>query len=415
MRACIHRGAHEIGGSLVEVEAEEARIVLDAGLPLDHERIAQRELLPDVLGLWADGDGSLLALLISHGHPDHYGLADLVAPSVPIFIGEHAAAILKEAAFFVRGPRRFPLAGHLRHRQPLSFGPFVVTPWLVDHSAFDAYALLVEAGGRRLLYTGDVRAHGRKPRTLEALARAARGVDVLLLEGTRIGRQGAAGMARSERYVEAACADAFRAADGMALAFYSPQNVDRLVTLYRAAKRAGRMFVIDLYTAAIAAATGRDTIPQATWEGVRVYLPRSQRRRVIDSKAFERTDAVRAERIYPEELRERRGETVLTCRGSMLAELEEAGCLHGAVAIWSMWAGYLERPSGRRTVADLERLGIALSVEHASGHASPADLERFAHQIGAAQVVPIHTQAADQFPSHFVNVVRYDDGEWWEV
>jgi ribonuclease J len=166
VRACIHRGAHEIGGSLVELEARGSRLVLDAGLPLELERIPQRELLPDVPGLWADGDGSLLALIISHGHPDHYGLADLVARSVPIFIGEHTAAILKEAAFFVPGVRPFPLAGHLRHREPLSFGPFVVTPWLVDHSAFDAYALHVEAGGQRLLYTGDVRAHGRKPRTL---------------------------------------------------------------------------------------------------------------------------------------------------------------------------------------------------------------------------------------------------------
>ena len=97
----------------------------------------------------------------------------------------------------------------------------------------------------------------------------------------------------------------------------------------------------------------------------------------------------------------------------MLPELEKASCLEGAVAIWSMWAGYLDRPVGRRIVADLERLGIALSVEHASGHASPADLERFAHQLGAARVVPIHTEAPDLFGSHFRNVVRYGDGEWW--
>lgn len=307
------------------------------------------------------------------------------------------------------------VTGHLRHRHPLQLGPFRLSPWLVDHSAFDAYALLVEAGGRRLLYTGDVRAHGRKRATLEALAHGTRGVDVVILEGTRIGQRGSAAGELTERDVEAACAEALRAAGGIGLAFYSAQNVDRLVTFYRAAKRAGRELVIDLYTAAVAAATLRDTIPRAGWEGVRVYLPRSQRRRVIDAQAFERTDAVRAERIYPEELRERRGELVLTCRGSMLAELEDAACLDGAVAIWSMWAGYLERPSGRRTVADLERLDIPLRIEHASGHASVANLERFAHLLAAARVVPIHTEAAGQFGSHFTNVARYGDGEWWEV
>lgn len=44
----------------------------------------------------------------------------------------------------------------------LQFGPFRVTPHLVDHSAYDAYALEVEADGRRLFYSGDIRAHGRK-------------------------------------------------------------------------------------------------------------------------------------------------------------------------------------------------------------------------------------------------------------
>jgi len=37
VKACIHRGAHEIGGSLVELESDGERLVLDAGLPLDVE------------------------------------------------------------------------------------------------------------------------------------------------------------------------------------------------------------------------------------------------------------------------------------------------------------------------------------------------------------------------------------------
>jgi ribonuclease J len=34
MRACIHRG-HEVGASCVEVEQGGARLLVDAGLPLD--------------------------------------------------------------------------------------------------------------------------------------------------------------------------------------------------------------------------------------------------------------------------------------------------------------------------------------------------------------------------------------------
>ena len=46
----------------------------------------------------------------------------------------------------------------------IEIGPFRITPQLVDHSAFDAYALLVEADGKRVYYSGDFRAHGRKGR-----------------------------------------------------------------------------------------------------------------------------------------------------------------------------------------------------------------------------------------------------------
>jgi len=35
MRACIHRGTKEIGGTCIELESQGKRIVLDVGLPLD--------------------------------------------------------------------------------------------------------------------------------------------------------------------------------------------------------------------------------------------------------------------------------------------------------------------------------------------------------------------------------------------
>ncbi len=415
MKVCIHRGARQIGGTLVEVEAQGARIVLDVGLPLEVSIVAQRDLLPDVAGLWARGDGSLRGVVISHGHPDHSGLADLVDEDVPIYIGEATAAILAEAAFFVPASRPFNATGHLHHRRTFQVGPFAVTPWLVDHSAFDAYAILVEADGRRLLYTGDVRGHGRKPETLTALARAVGAVDVVLMEGTRVAAHGDGRPAMSEQDVEDECAARFVAVAGMALAFYSPQNVDRLVSLYRAARRAGRTFVMDLYAASIAAATGRSTVPQSGWEGVRVYLPRSQRRRVIDAAAYECVEAVRAARVYPQELCARPEDFVMTCRASMLDELERARCLDGAEAVWSMWPGYLERDQGAALGTRLERLDVGLSTVHASGHATPQDLGRFVTALGAERVVPVHTDAPERFGDLFDGVDVQPDARWWPV
>ena len=72
MRVCIHRGSKEIGGSCVEVISGGKRLLIDLGLPLDAID-NDKKYLPDISGL--DGsDDSLLAIIISHPHLDHFGL-----------------------------------------------------------------------------------------------------------------------------------------------------------------------------------------------------------------------------------------------------------------------------------------------------------------------------------------------------
>ena len=70
MKACIHRGTKEIGGTCVEVESQGMRIVLDVGVPLDVADPDQFDLHP-VKG-FEKPDPSLLGVVISHPHQDHY-------------------------------------------------------------------------------------------------------------------------------------------------------------------------------------------------------------------------------------------------------------------------------------------------------------------------------------------------------
>ena len=51
----------------------------------------------------------------------------------------------------------------------MNLGPFLITPFLVDHFAYDAYALLIEADGKRLLYSGDLRMHQQKAQLMDKL------------------------------------------------------------------------------------------------------------------------------------------------------------------------------------------------------------------------------------------------------
>jgi ribonuclease J len=415
MRARIHRGAREVGGNCVELELGGKRLVLDLGLPLDAE-VGADIGLPDIAGLSARDDGSLLGVVLSHPHQDHYGLVARADPAVPIYIGRAAAAILDAAAFFTPSGIRMRPAGFLEDRQPFALGPFTITPYLVDHSAFDSYALLVEGGGRRVFYSGDYRAHGRKATLVRKLcAHPPQGVDVLLLEGTHVRRNDLGVIGPDEYELELAMAKTFRSTRGLGVVFSSAQNIDRLVTVYKACKRSERTLVVDLYTATIAGATDKDTIPQPRSHRLRVYVPNRQRILVKESGEFDRVDTLRRHRIFLEELRASAAELVMIIQGSTLAELARASCLEGAAAIWSLWPGYLEHGSGRRTAKLLKEQGVPLIHLHSSGHARVEDLQELAAAMGAARVVPIHTSAPERFAELFSSAEQHPDREWWEI
>lgn len=415
MRARIHRGSHEIGGNCVELEVQGKRLVLDLGRPLDVDP-AQEVDLPDIPGLGAPGDGSLLGVVLSHPHQDHYGLVAQADPSTPIYIGEAAAALLEAAAFFSPSGIELRPEGFLEDRRQFALGPFMITPYLVDHSGFDSYALLVEGDRRRLFYSGDFRAHGRKASLVRKICeRPPENVDVLMLEGTHVRGDDRAVDGLDELGVERAMAEIFNSTRGMVVIFTSTQNVDRLITIYKACNAAKRTLVVDLYAATTAVATGRPSIPQPGFRDLRVYVPNRQRVLVKKSAEFERVESVQRHRIFPDEIRERAGDLAMVIQGSTLGELARAGSLDGATAIWSLWPGYLDRPSGQRTMRLLDEYSVPLVRLHSSGHASVEDLKALARAFGSARVAPIHTSAPDQFERHFDCVELHTDGEWWSV
>ncbi|MGJ0391152.1 MAG: MBL fold metallo-hydrolase [Methylocystis sp.] len=271
-RVRIHRGARQIGGTCVELEAQCQRIVLDLGLPLDAEK-ASEALLPDIPGL-KFSEPALRAIVLSHGHVDHWGLTPYVGSDIPIAVGAATARILRAAAPFVPTPFIFQVSYELVDRKPLEIGPFRVTPYLVDHSAFDAYALLVEAGGRRLFYSGDIRGHGRKASLFERLlAHPPRDVHAMLMEGSSLGRLGPDEHFPTETEIEEKFVERFRAAPGFVAVSASAQNIDRLVSIYRACKRTGKTLVLDLYAMEILNATGNKNIPGPGWPNLAFYVP----------------------------------------------------------------------------------------------------------------------------------------------
>lgn len=415
MKLCIHRGSKEIGGSCVELEQDGHRILLDLGQPLDLE--FESATLPAVSGL-QEPDAGLLGIVLSHGHRDHWGLLPKLSWPIDVYVGGKTLSILRAAKPFVPGGYAPESPVVYRDRQPFRVGHFEITPFLMDHSGFDAYSLLVEAGGKRLLYSGDIRAHGRKAALFERfVAHPPKAVDVMLLEGSSLGRLAAGDRFETESQIEIRLRDAMRQTTGMVLVACSVQNIDRVVSVYRAAKRSGRQLIVDAYGAEVLKATDTASIPKPAegWDDVKVYVPRYQRRLLVQNEIAHLVDAYKGRRIFPERLPAEASRSVMIVRPWMLSDLQEVGALEGARAIWSQWDGYLTQDSGIKFKEKCGELGVPMETIHTSGHADVQDLQRYAKAVDPGRLIPIHTFFPDRYESLFANVVTSEDGNWLEV
>lgn len=413
VRVRIHRGTREIGGTCIELEVEGARLLLELGLPLNGNPKDSTNH-PVIEGL--AGDGDLLGLVLSHGHIDHWGLAPLAGPKLPVALGAATLRILQAAAPFVPSPYVPAQPTEFVAGKSIEFGPFRVTPHLVDHSAYDAHALEVEAAGKRLFYSGDIRGHGRKAGLFEKmLAHPPGNIDVMLMEGSSFGRLDPDHSFPTETEVEQRFVQLFGQTKGLALVAASAQNIDRMVSLYRACKRTGRTLIIDLYTAEMLRATENVHIPQSDWPSVVLYVPQYQRLQIKRSGRFDLLQHHAAHRIFIEHLTAMASNAALLFRPAMLRDLDQAQCLTGALAVWSQWSGYLQQERGQALARELAERSIPLEHAHTSGHASIKDLKRLASAIAPKMLVPVHTFAPRLFLDHFDAVSLKQDGEWWDV
>jgi ribonuclease J len=412
MRACIHKGAKQVGGSCVELESGGKHLLVDLGLPFDAD--LEETPLPVVEGLTERAPG-LLGILISHPHLDHYGLLAKISESVPVYIGAGAKRIVESSAPFFPNRVELKASNELEHLKPFPIGPFTITPFLMDHSAYDSYGFLIEADGKRIFYSGDFRGHGRKGKLLDALATSPpRDIDILLMEGSTIGRKNDATDYPSEEDLEKKLAYLFSRASGMNLVWTSSQNIDRMLTLYRACRKTRKTLVLDMYSAHILRSLQDEQIPQPGWDGIQVYLPKALGRIVRDNELFDFAKSFPG-RIYREDFKKAARDLVFLFRPSMARDFEEADCLEGACLIYSLWPGYLKETRLQWFAAWLEKRNIPIRHCHTSGHAAIADLQRLAGALAPKRLVPIHSFEPDRYPDFFDNVVMKRDGEWWKV
>jgi ribonuclease J len=402
----VHRATDQIGGNCIELSSDAGRILLDVGRPLDAPNDAVG-LLPTTL----DRDRPLDGVLISHPHQDHYGLLEEIPAHWPIYSGKATERLIQLTAIIFGQPmqREFRPWDVGKANQ---IGPFTVTPYLTDHSAFDAHMLLIEVEGRRILYSGDFRTHGRKSKLVERMmASPPADIDVLLMEGTNLGSDKPC---MTETDLEADYVELFRATKGRVFVAWSAQNIDRTVTLYRACLKTKRTLVIDLYTAEVLdvlAEHGR--IPQPDWSSIKVVIT-SAFSRMYKRKGDEAfVTRMAANGISAKALVNSPERWVIMVRPSLIKDYSPAGVTPTADDAWSyaMWSGYLKNEDGQRLQNWFGEGRARAKHLHTSGHASPSDLRAFANAMKPKTMVPIHGVAWDLDREGFPPITRLVDGQ----
>ena len=216
---------------------------------------------------------------------------------------------------------------HLEDRKAITLDPFTITPFLVDHSAYDAYAILVEADGKRLFYSGDLRAHGRKGALFQKFLRQPPDrVDVLLMEGTTIGRDDQA--FPTEEALEKRFVELFQQTKGMALVCCSGQNIDRIVTVVRACNKTGASSSSTCTRPRSCGRLATNDCHRRGGIGIKVFLPRLSRKSRSSGRVnFELANSYRSWRIFPEHLAQAAPTSVMLFRPSMMEDVERASLL----------------------------------------------------------------------------------------
>lgn len=386
MKIKLYRGAHQIGGCVTGISTSQTRILIDMG-----------SVLPDTAGnMPADRlriDEPYDAVIFTHNHVDHIGLMEFISPSVPLYIGESARELFRLMKEHEQSPllTRVSAMHAYRDRESFFIGDLKITPILTDHSAYDAYMLLVEADGKKVLHTGDFRTHGLKGAEVIPALESLRGsVDVMITEGTNLSYENP--VTRPEL-------ELVHAAQVLMDRFYytfvltSPSDIDRLAVFHLASESKDAFFC-DAYQMKLldAVRKGRITSPMYKFERAQVYVEELEK----SPSGF--CMAVRLNKAF---------ESIV---GKYLQKDPEK-CLF----ICSVSEGYLKK---HRAAVDKITSGFRYVVKlHTSGHCSAEAIWQAARAVQPKKVIPVHTEKPEQIRLGALQdrVLFLEDGETYDI
>lgn len=370
MKLCIHRGTHQIGGIAAEISTASTRILIDMGdeLSLDPNFVSAPLHIPGV----TDANGRCDAVLFTHYHGDHKGQMLRIRPEIPLYAGALAKDIMRlsSAHSWKKDEalcKRIETIRTFSAGVPFLIGDIQITPFCIDHSACDSYLFLIEADGKRLLYTGDFRLHGVRGKTMDKiLDRRIGKVDAIITEGTTVSRTDGKTVTEWElqarvrnylqqyKYVFVLCATT---------------NLDRIFALARAVPR-GKYCICDDYQKTLVETVSKH------WNGI--------------SSFYEMPKLLSFKYHPPARFAELGGLMFVRANSKFEAIIRQYDPAQ-SILLYSMWDGYRTKPDSN--IPEFLSLTGTWAELHTSGHASPDDLRHVIEKADPEIVIPMHTDA----------------------
>lgn len=382
------------------------------------------------------------AVFVSHAHLDHVGHLPYLG-DVPLVLSETTETLLEaipdvgamhgfedellaieRREFDELGGGYFPgapkintgdpeprtthtLAGRARHR----VSPVVdIEAIPVGHSIPGSRAALIESDDTQVVYTGDLRFHGRQATTIQEAFAGLR-PDIMISEGTRIGEA----TPDDESQVEADLTEIARSTDGLLLVGFAWKDLERYESVRNAAKAAGRTPVFDPRLAYLKARLGESIYG----DGARVFVERQ------GSMLYSPGDYVRGKHKASElpvgewDSSEGVADTTHLEQGVTAADIRqrpEEYVLHLDYYRFNNLIDLDPPPGSRYVRAQTEPFNVEMELSeqrltnwlahfdlnaennheplqiHASGHASGPEIQALVDVIEPDVVIPIHTQ-----------------------
>jgi ribonuclease J len=427
MKITIHRGTHQIGGCITEIESNGYKIFIDFGEQLPGYENTDADLLA-IEGLTC-GDALKSALFITHYHGDHIGKINETLRGLSIYAGKTALEIYKcfeTRLFYISDVNKANKHKEIIERiktiktfealQQIKIGEIIVTPLFTDHSAFDAYMFIVEAEGKRILHTGDFRGHGFRGKGLiPMLKKYAKDIDYIISEGSNILRSDVS--IQTEQELQREFEENFRS-NKYNFVFVASTNIDRIFALYHAAKRAGRCFVCDDYQTSILKIVSMNHKESSAFYNIDYEQTTRSAGRFFELKRYDGQPFSFRGNLKP--YMDDHGFCMIIRASPAFKPLLDEYTKNADTKIYySMWKGYIDdkNPAFNDNTAKFFD-PYEIKFMHTSGHADIETLKNVFDTVNQkCGIIPIHTEVPEKFNELFSphKIITMKDGKSFEV